>query len=76
MSREYGTVKGPHRIRITGYHGGEERGRCLQLTGYNCDDKLGYISLTANEAERLYIKLREWAIWGLDEVDDADEILE
>jgi len=60
MSTEYGKIKGPHDISLTGYYGGVDKGRCMQLLGGNCDGLRGYIGMTEKEARLLILRLREW----------------
>ena len=59
MSLYLGGIKGPHEISFNRFWGGTDRGPCVQLTGYNCDGEIGYISLTKDEVKRTIKKLSE-----------------
>ena len=60
MSREIYQGSGGHGLSLTEYWGGEDRGICIQLTGENCDRKLGYVGLTVEEAQAIVGELSEW----------------
>jgi len=62
MSTELGKIIGPHKIAFTQFYGGDTKKVCIQLTGYNCDNEVGYISLTKKEALRTIRKLIDWLI--------------
>jgi len=52
MSTEMGGIKGPHEITFTRFYGGADKGACIQVTGYNCDERIGYVSFTKDEVRR------------------------
>ncbi|MHA1302168.1 MAG: hypothetical protein ACTSPI_00500 [Candidatus Heimdallarchaeaceae archaeon] len=62
MSKKLGKIEGPHEIVFTQFLGEQGKGLCIQLTGYNCDNKIGCISLTEKEAELAIIKLGDWLL--------------
>jgi len=62
MSRELGKIIGPNKIAFTQFYGGDKQGVCIQLTGYNCDKQIGYISLTKDEAIETIKKLVSWVL--------------
>ena len=59
MSTDFGGIKGPHEITFTRFWGGTDRGLCIQLTGFNLNSEIGYITLTYDEVTREIKKLRE-----------------
>lgn len=63
MSKQIGTVKGPHKIELNQYAGSDPEGLCIQITGYNCDRQLGYVSMTYKEAREVAGLLLRWARW-------------
>lgn len=74
----YHDPNGPHELNLNQYWGGDEKGVCIQLTGYNCDkDKnytevwqranIGYVGMTEEEARRIAFQLNEWIEGGKDE---------
>ena len=50
-----------HQISLTQYWGGDEKRTCIQITGLNCDGKVGYVGLTRDEALQIGRKLSDWA---------------
>ena len=61
MSTEIRDVYGDHRLTLTQYWGGDERGVCLQLTGNNCDhETFGFVGLTVRDAYETAKSLIEW----------------
>jgi len=60
MSIEDGNIKGPHDLSFTRYFGGVGKGKCMQITGLNCDDRVGYIGVTEGEAIGIIYKLAGW----------------
>ena len=60
MSTEYGSIEGHHEIQFTQYWGGVDRGLCMQITGENCDERIGYVGLTLSEARSTIYKLTKW----------------
>jgi len=53
MSTEIIESFGDHDISLTQYSGGREKGICLQITGLNCDKRVGYVGLTVIDASRI-----------------------
>jgi len=62
MSKKIGEIEGPHKITFNQFFGGIDKGLCIQLTGYNCDNEIGYISLTRKEAGLAIIQLGDWLV--------------
>lgn len=61
MSEEFRDYSyGHHELTLTKYWGGEIPGKCLQITGRNCDDRVGYVGVTLEEALDLAIGLLEF----------------
>lgn len=60
MSVEIWKGDGPHRLSLTQYWCGTDRGICVQLTGESCDKKIGHVGLTVEEAAELAAQLTLW----------------
>lgn len=56
----YDSSNGRHSLVLTEYSGGAEQGLCIQLTGYNCDGKIGYVGMTRKEAGFIAHELLRW----------------
>ena len=51
---------GTHQISLTQYYGGDDRGVCIQITGNNCDRKIGHVGMDVKEARLVVKKLKKW----------------
>jgi hypothetical protein len=56
----HGPSDTPHELQLTTYWGGDALGTCVQLTGRNCDDAIGYVGMTVEEAAEVGTVLQEW----------------
>lgn len=59
MSTELYEIDGPHKLTLTQYGG--KHGLSIQITGWNCDNKLGYVGMMPEEARAIAKKLKQWA---------------
>jgi len=66
MSKELWLDTGPHKLALSSYWGRSIKGKCIQITGWNCDRGYGYVGMTLAEAESLVKKLTE-VLEGLNE---------
>lgn len=60
MSKEFSGPFGQHEIQLTEYWGGDDKGTCIQVTGENCDRRVGYVGLTVHDAYLLIGELARW----------------
>ena len=60
MSTLLHSFKGSHEVHLTQYSGGV-KGLCVQVTGYNCDKKVGYVGMTKREARKVGRALIRWS---------------
>ena len=61
MSKHIRQFDGPHQIDLHQYSGSDDKGLCIQITGFNCDRLIGYVGMTCREAWRVAGALRRWA---------------
>lgn len=60
MSTEITEEYGEHRLTLTQYWGGDEKGLCIQLNGENCDRKTGHVGMTVRDAYDTAMELVKW----------------
>lgn len=56
--------EGEHRLTLTRYYGGWQRGRCFQITGKNDDGRTGHVQMTPVEMQKLIEALQK----GLEDI--------